>query len=156
MSLEAKEETQGWEAAHDKPSHDLSTIALLAALVAVAPAAASANSLLSGYGGPGAGNQAILGSALIGGGGSAGGGGSSGSSGSSTGSSGSSAGSAGCSSCRRGGSRVGRSSGRELGSRRERVGALRGPGLGWGGRRAARARQGIRRRRSRVSSPTPG
>jgi hypothetical protein len=58
------------------------TTALLAALVAVAPACASANSLLSGYGGPGAGNQAILGSALIGGGGSAGGGGSSGSSGS--------------------------------------------------------------------------
>jgi hypothetical protein len=71
------------------------TTALLAALVAVAPSCASANSMLSGYGGPGAGNQAILGSALIGGGGSAGGGGSSGSSGSgSTGSTGSSAGSA--------------------------------------------------------------
>jgi hypothetical protein len=70
------------------------TTALLAALVAVAPASASANSLLSGYGGPGAGNQAILGSALIGGGGAAGGGGSSGSSGSgSPGSTGSSAGS---------------------------------------------------------------
>ena len=65
--------------------------ALLAALVAVAPASAYANSLLSGYGGPGAGNQAILGSALIGGGGSAGGGGSSGSSGS-TGSTGSTSG----------------------------------------------------------------
>lgn len=69
------------------------TTALLAALVAVVPATASANSLLSGYGGPGAGNQAILGSALIGGP-SAGGGGSAGSSGSSgssepTGSSGS-------------------------------------------------------------------
>jgi hypothetical protein len=72
--------------------------ALLAALVAVAPASAAANSLLSGYGGPGAGNQAILGSALIGGGGSAGGGGSSGSSGSgSTGSTGSSTGSTGSS-----------------------------------------------------------
>jgi hypothetical protein len=71
------------------------TTALLAALVAVVPSCASANSLLSGYGGPGAGNQAILGSALIGGGGSAGGGGSSGSSGSgSTGSTGSAAGSA--------------------------------------------------------------
>jgi hypothetical protein len=71
------------------------TTALLAALVAVVPASASANSLLSGYGGPGAGNQAILGSALIGGGGSAGGGGSSGSNGSgSTESTGSSAGSA--------------------------------------------------------------
>jgi len=71
------------------------TTALLAALVAVAPSCASANSLLSGYGGPGAGNQAILGSTLIGGGGSAGGGGSSASSGSgSTGSTSSSAGSA--------------------------------------------------------------
>lgn len=69
------------------------TTALLAALVAIAPASASANSLLSGYGGPGAGNQAILGSALIGGGGSTGGGGSSGASGS-TGSTGSSVGSA--------------------------------------------------------------
>jgi hypothetical protein len=70
------------------------TTALLAALMAVAPSCASANSLLSGYGGPGAGNQAILGSALIGGGGAAGGGGSSGSSGSgSRGSTGSSAGS---------------------------------------------------------------
>jgi hypothetical protein len=63
------------------------TTALLAALVAAIPVSASANSLLSGYGGPGAGNQAILGSALIGGG-SAGGGGSS-SGGDSAGSSGS-------------------------------------------------------------------
>jgi len=69
------------------------TTALLAALVAVMPSCASANSLLSGYGGPGAGNQAILGSTLIGGGGSAGGGGSSGSS-ESTGSTGASSGSA--------------------------------------------------------------
>ena len=70
------------------------TTALLAALVAVMPSCASANSLLSGYGGPGAGNQAILGSTLIGGGGSAGGGGSSGSSGS-TGSTGAFSGSSG-------------------------------------------------------------
>jgi hypothetical protein len=69
------------------------TTALLAALMVVVPATASANSLLSGYGGPGAGNQAILGSALIGGGGSAGGGGSSGSGGS-AGSVGSSSGAA--------------------------------------------------------------
>jgi hypothetical protein len=47
---------------------------LLAALAGAAPAAASANPLLSGYGGPGVGNQAILGSALLNGGGSAGGG----------------------------------------------------------------------------------
>jgi hypothetical protein len=49
-------------------------IALLAVLAAAAPAAAGANPLLSGYGGPGVGNQAILGSALLNGGGSTGGG----------------------------------------------------------------------------------
>ena len=49
--------------------------ALLATLAAAAaPAAAPANTLLSGYGGPGLGNQAILGSALLNGSGSAGGG----------------------------------------------------------------------------------
>ena len=57
------------------------SILLFAVLLALAmPVAASANSLLSGYGGPGEGNQAILGSALLntpkgGGGGSSGGGG---------------------------------------------------------------------------------
>jgi hypothetical protein len=55
---------------------------VLAALMAVSPTLASASSLLSGYGGPGQGNQAILGSALLngprGGGGSAGSGGSGG------------------------------------------------------------------------------
>jgi hypothetical protein len=49
-------------------------IVLLATLAAAAPAAASASPLLSGYGGPGVGNQAILGSALLNGGGSTGGG----------------------------------------------------------------------------------
>jgi len=49
-------------------------IVLLATLAGAAPAAASANPLLSGYGGPGVGNQAILGAALLNGGGSAGGG----------------------------------------------------------------------------------
>jgi hypothetical protein len=67
------------------------TLTLLAVFVAFAPSSALADSLLSGYGGPGEGNQAILGSALVGG---AGGGGSSngssGSSGGSTGSTGSS------------------------------------------------------------------
>jgi hypothetical protein len=43
-------------------------IACMAAVAAM-PAAASAGSLLSGYGGPGAGNQAILGSSLLNGGG---------------------------------------------------------------------------------------
>lgn len=58
----------------------ITTSATMAALAlpALAPALASAGSLLSGYGGPGQGNQAILGSALLGGpsggGGSAGGG----------------------------------------------------------------------------------
>jgi len=43
----------------------VSISALLAILVATVPASASANSLLSGYGGPGAGDQAILGSTLL-------------------------------------------------------------------------------------------
>jgi hypothetical protein len=46
-----------------------SIIACLVAVSAALPAAASAGSLLSGYGGPGAGNQAILGSSLLNGGG---------------------------------------------------------------------------------------
>jgi hypothetical protein len=61
------------------------TVLVVAAPAAV-PALATAGSLLSGYGGPGQGNQAILGSALLngpsgggGGGGSAGAGGSAGS-----------------------------------------------------------------------------
>jgi hypothetical protein len=58
------------------------TLTLLAALLSVAPSSAFAGPLLSGYGGPGEGNQAILGSTLIGGAG--GGSGSSGSDGSSS------------------------------------------------------------------------
>jgi type IV secretion system protein TrbL len=50
------------------------TIALVA-LSAAMPVAASASSLLSGYGGPGQGNQAILGSSLLSGGGPKSGGG---------------------------------------------------------------------------------
>ncbi|HEY5390248.1 MAG TPA: hypothetical protein VIJ83_06790 [Solirubrobacteraceae bacterium] len=55
-----------------------SILVFAAVLAAVLPGTAAANSLLSGYGGPGEGNQAILGSALLntpkgGGGGSAGG-----------------------------------------------------------------------------------
>jgi hypothetical protein len=50
-----------------------STLVLVAALSATAPVSASANSLLSGYGGPGQGNQAILGSALLNGPGAGGG-----------------------------------------------------------------------------------
>jgi hypothetical protein len=62
------------------------TLTLLAVLVTVAPSSAFAGSLLSGYGGPGEGNQAILGSALLGGagGGSGSSGGASGASGSSS------------------------------------------------------------------------
>ncbi len=60
------------------------TASLLAvALSLSAPASAPANSLLSGYGGPGQGNQAILGSALVNGP-SGGGGGASGSAGAAT------------------------------------------------------------------------
>jgi hypothetical protein len=90
-----------------------SILTLLAVLMAAATSAAAASPLLSGYGGPGEGNQAILGSALVGG---AGGGGrgpsSSGSSGSngSPGSSGSSSGRSGrgASSGEGGGRAVGR------------------------------------------------
>jgi hypothetical protein len=62
-------------------------IAGLAALSAIVPASALAGSLLSGYGGPGQGSQAILGSSLLngprgGGGGSQGGGGAKGGGGS--------------------------------------------------------------------------
>jgi hypothetical protein len=53
------------------------TLTFLAVLLSTAPSSAFANPLLSGYGGPGEGNQAILGSTLVGGpgggGGSAGG-----------------------------------------------------------------------------------
>jgi hypothetical protein len=51
------------------------TIALLLALSAAGPATSSASSLLSGYGGPGQGNQAILGSGLVNGPSGGGGGG---------------------------------------------------------------------------------
>jgi hypothetical protein len=51
------------------------TIALLLALLAAGPATCSASSLLSGYGGPGQGNQAILGSGLVNGPSGGGGGG---------------------------------------------------------------------------------
>jgi hypothetical protein len=50
-------------------------------MILVAPSSALANSLLSGYGGPGEGNQAILGSALVGGAGGGTSGGSPGSGG---------------------------------------------------------------------------
>lgn len=63
------------------PRQRLTTIVALFALGscwAGAPTASASSTLLSGYGGPGEGNQAILGSTLIGGsGGSRGGGGSS-------------------------------------------------------------------------------
>jgi len=62
----------------------LSILATLVVMTTAMPAFASASPLLSGYGGPGEGNQAILGSALLGGGGLSGSsGGSSGSRGSS-------------------------------------------------------------------------
>src|SRR4051794_19511196 len=64
--------------------HRLTTTVALIALGltwAFAPAASASSTLLSGYGGPGQGNQAILGSAVIGGKGGSGGGGGSGSGG---------------------------------------------------------------------------
>jgi len=61
----------------------LMTLISLTAMSFAIPSSVLAGPLLSGYGGPGEGNQAILGSALLGGGGSSGG--SSGSTGSSPG-----------------------------------------------------------------------
>jgi len=65
----------------------LMTLVSLMVMSFATPSSALAGPLLGGYGGPGEGNQAILGSALLGGGG---GNGSSGSSGGSSGSTGSS------------------------------------------------------------------
>jgi len=78
-------------------SHRLTLTAalLVLAVSAVAPAAAGAGPLLSGYGGPGQGNQAILGSALVNGEGGSSGGGSAGAAGSSAAGSGAGAGGAG-------------------------------------------------------------
>jgi hypothetical protein len=59
-----------------RPQIIASTTALLAAVSIAAPSLAEGGSLLSGYGGPGQGNQAILGSALLNGPGGGGGGGS--------------------------------------------------------------------------------
>lgn len=56
----------------------IGSLLLAAALALATPVAASANPLLSGYGGPGQGSQAILGSAIVGGGSGGGGGGSTG------------------------------------------------------------------------------
>src|SRR5438309_8805588 len=68
-----------------------STLAVgLASAWAAVPATAHAGPLLSGYGGPGQGNQAILGSALVGG--SSGGGGTSGGGGGGSGSRGAASG----------------------------------------------------------------
>lgn len=64
----------------------ISIVALtILATAGIAPPLVEANSLLSGYGGPGQGSQAILGSAVIGGGGSGTAGGGSGSGGGSGG-----------------------------------------------------------------------
>jgi hypothetical protein len=82
VSLEPKKGTQGRDM-HQRIKF-VSALILAFALVmgALAPSVALAGSpLLSGYGGPGAGEQAILGSTIVGGGGS----GSGGSSGGSTG-----------------------------------------------------------------------
>jgi hypothetical protein len=141
MPLKRNENPQGWEAAHMTSHRTISsTIALLTALVAIAPASASANSLLSGYGGPGAGSQAILGSTLIGGGGGGPAGGSSGSSGSSSGAAGAGAGAgeSGTAGARGGGSEAGARGGNAAGrASGGAAGARRGHGRASGG--AARA-----------------
>jgi hypothetical protein len=80
--LEPAKGTQGREGMNSRQKI-IGAAAVLAALMGAVPAGATASSLLSGYGGPGQGSQAILGSALLngpsngggGGGGSAGSGG---------------------------------------------------------------------------------
>jgi hypothetical protein len=95
----------------------LLTLASLTVMSFATPSSAFAGSLLSGYGGPGEGNQAILGSALLGGAG-----GDSGSSGGSSGSTGSSlSGAAGV------GAQAGQSSAAPTGSN-ERGSTARGQG----------------------------
>jgi hypothetical protein len=59
-------ETQGREGMTRHQRRTTSILVFAALLVAAMPGTAAANSLLSGYGGPGEGNQAILGSALLG------------------------------------------------------------------------------------------
>jgi hypothetical protein len=107
------------------------TMTLLAVLMAAAPSSAWANSLLSGYGGPGEGNQTILGSALLGGGG-----GSSSSTSGSTGSSSSGAAGAGGNGITPNGS-SGAARGRAKGPAGGRSGSRGGSGEASGG--AARA-----------------
>jgi hypothetical protein len=85
------EETQGREGM-SKRRWIISIVVLLAAIPAATSALATASPLLSGYGSPGEGNQAILGAALLNG--PKGGGGSGGASAAGGGSSGSNAGSA--------------------------------------------------------------
>jgi hypothetical protein len=80
MVLLEPEGTQGREDM-SKRRWIISIVLFLTALAAVTPALAGASPLLSGYGSPGEGNQAILGAALLNGpkgGGGAGGGGSGG------------------------------------------------------------------------------
>lgn len=77
--LEPRKESEGRDAM-GRHSKTISIGILAGVCCVLAPAGASAGSLLSGYGGPGQGNQAILGSVLLGGpsggqGGSAGAGG---------------------------------------------------------------------------------
>lgn len=80
MLLEPKKGTQGREMHQNIKIVSALVLALALVLCALAPSVALAdNPLLSGYGGPGAGEQAILGSTLLGGaGGDSGSGGSSG------------------------------------------------------------------------------
>jgi hypothetical protein len=112
----------------------LGTAAATAALAlpALAPAVATAGSLLSGYGGPGEGNQAILGAALLNG--RSGGSGSSG--GGSTGGGSTGGGSAGSGSSSEGGGGEGPAVGRRTKSLAGARGARGAAGGGVGGRGA--------------------
>jgi hypothetical protein len=62
--LEPEKGTQGREGMNSRQK-TIGAAAVVAALLGAVPASATASSLLSGYGGPGQGNQAILGAALL-------------------------------------------------------------------------------------------
>lgn len=126
------------------------TISLKPAIIVVvltilaAPSSALANSLLSGYGGPGEGNQAILGSALVGGAGG-GGGSSSGSSGSGSGGSAESTGSSTAPATGAGlasGGREAESAGSSRGGATSNAGEKSGDGQAAGRASGSRARSG--------------
>jgi hypothetical protein len=128
-----------------------STLTLLAVSMAAMTAAAAAGPLLGGYGGPGEGNQAILGSALVGGAGGGGGSSSSGSSGS-----GGSAGSTGSLPSPATGAGTSAGNGEAESSGSGQRGSTAGGGTKGSGGQAAGRTSGSRGRRGKASAGAPG